>query len=322
MSKHLFGMILTHQSVYANNRGESEGNATTLQKVLRNGELYSTVSSESIRYALREGWQIAGRTLNRKVIDHRTLEITNKEFSDWPKYLDDDVMGFMHAKKETVSRRGPLEITRAISLTPWRGEIMHNFASPGSNPSVSGDDPIPYAVEVHDTRYQYGFAITPGFFGKGKLDDKSELNGEQKKERLRFVLEGLVNLRRVGGNHARYLSDYSPEVIVLRWTDDPAPRFLYCFKESEQGDISLEPLLKRINGGDIDAAEVIIGTAIDFSGLRRSRNVGLSGKGKSTNGGTENSAPDESLEAAQVKIEPGVKKAVETLLEQIQPSSL
>ena len=47
MSKHLFGMILTHQGTYANNRGENEGNATTLQKVLRNGDLYTGVAPVS-----------------------------------------------------------------------------------------------------------------------------------------------------------------------------------------------------------------------------------------------------------------------------------
>ena len=78
-----------------------------------------------------------------------------------PSRLDDDVLGFMHASNDTVSRRAPLEVTRAISITPWTGEVMHNFASPGSNPARAGNDPIPYSVEAHHTRYQFGFALTP-----------------------------------------------------------------------------------------------------------------------------------------------------------------
>lgn len=267
MSKHIFGMILTHQGTYANNRGDTEGNATTLQKVLRNSELYTTVSAEAIRYALREGWQTCSYELNRFLKNHRECDFHDREFAKWQEYLDDDVLGFMHAKKETSSRRGILEITRAISTTPWRGEIMQNYASTGSNPSRPEEKhPMPYAVEVHDTRYQYGFAMTPEFLGRAGLQDSGSLSAMKKRERLKQVIEGLINLRRVGGNHARYLTDYSPEALVLRWTDDPAPRFLYCYEQDEHGRLSLKLLLKRI-AGDIDPSELIIGTPLDIPEL-------------------------------------------------------
>ncbi|MDI6854364.1 MAG: type I-B CRISPR-associated protein Cas7/Cst2/DevR [Deltaproteobacteria bacterium] len=296
MSKHLFGMILTHQGTYANNRGETEGTATTLQKVLRNGDLYTTVSAEAIRYALREGWQAQDYYTNRYLKDHRACNFRDREFKEWHKHLDDDALGFMHAREETLSRRGILEITRAISTTPWRGEIMQNFASPGSNPGVSHKNPIPYAVEVHDTRYQYGFALTPGFFGRQGFNDPDALNAEEKKKRLRWVLEGLTGLRRVGGNHARYFTDFSPEALVLRWTDDPAPRLLYCYAQDEHGAISLEPLLRRLDG-DIEGTELIIGTPMDISEL-------------------------ESLRQKGAQVFPSVKKAVNTLMALVKDDDL
>jgi CRISPR-associated protein Cst2 len=52
----------------------------------------------------------------------------------------------------------------------------------------------------------------------------------------------LFNLRGVAGNHARFLYDFSPEIIILRWTPDPAPRMLLCFDEDERGAISLARL--------------------------------------------------------------------------------
>ncbi len=296
MSKHLFGMILTHQGTYANNRGETEGTATTLQKVLRNGDLYTTVSTEAIRYALREGWQAHNYSINRYLKDHRLCDFRDREFKEWHKHLDDDALGFMHAREETLSRRGILEITRAISTTPWRGEIMQNFASPGSNPGVTHKNPIPYAVEVHDTRYQYGFAMTPAFFGKASFQKEDKLSPQQKKERIRRVLEGLISLRRVGGNHARYFSDFSPEALVLRWTDDPAPRFLYCFVQDDHGNISLKPLLKRTDG-DIDPKELIIGTSLDIPEL-------------------------EALEEKGAKVYASVKNAVEELLKRVNDNDL
>lgn len=269
MTTHIFGMALTHEGTFSNNRGENEGNTNTLQKVIRNGDLFSTVSAEAIRYALRDGWQQAGETLNRMTVDHRAVEFTDREFDEgiWSSHLDDDVLGFMHAKDDTVSRRAPLEVTRAISVTPWTGETMHNFAAAGSNPAVTSSDPIPYSVEVHHTRYQFGFALTPDSLGRASNDADSAHDNDEKIRRIEVTLNGLASLRRVGGAHARYFADYSPEILILRVTTDPAPRMLYCFELHEgSGDISVPALEKKL-GRDIDPEELIVGAAIDIPGL-------------------------------------------------------
>ena len=274
MTTHIFGMILTHQGTFSNNRGEGEGTTNTLQKVIREGDLYSTVSAEAIRYALREQWQEQNETLNRKTRDHREVHIANPKFNDWQNNLDDDVLGFMHAQTETTSRRGNLEVTRAISTTPWAGEVMQNFASPGSNPAVSNEHPIPYAAEVHHTRYQFGFALTPDALGRERnYNDQDEpmdsaLDAGERIRRVQATLDGLCNLRRVGGAHARYFSDYSPEAIVLRVTDDPAPRMLYCFRQSDTGELSIQELINKVEAGDIAASELVVGTALDIRELR------------------------------------------------------
>ncbi|MBU2489038.1 MAG: type I-B CRISPR-associated protein Cas7/Cst2/DevR [Proteobacteria bacterium] len=267
MSQHLFGMVLTHQGTYANNRGENEGNASTLQKVIRNGELFTTVSAEAIRYALRQAWQNmgpGGPALNRLTEDHCRVRIQWPDYGDWARYLDDDALGFLHAREESRSRRGVLEVTRALSTTPWRGELVQNFASPGSNPGVTHDHPIPYVVEIHHTRYQYGFALTPAGFGRPGPGGPDSLDAGEKRRRLSLVLAGLLNLSGVGGNHARFLTDFSPQALVLRWTHDPAPRFLYCFFQDERGNVSLGPLARRIRGGDVEAGEFIVGAALDI----------------------------------------------------------
>ncbi|HMW03361.1 MAG TPA: type I-B CRISPR-associated protein Cas7/Cst2/DevR, partial [Acidobacteriota bacterium] len=58
MTFHLFGNVLTRYGAAANNRGENEGNITTLQKLLWKGQVHTTVSAEAIRWALRYHWQI------------------------------------------------------------------------------------------------------------------------------------------------------------------------------------------------------------------------------------------------------------------------
>ena len=272
MTTHIFGMILTHQGTFSNNRGEGEGTTNTLQKVIREGDLYSTVSAEAIRYALREQWQEQNETLNRRTLDHRQVQISDGEFANWQNNLDDDVLGFMHAQQDTVSRRGNLEVARGISTTPWAGEVMQNFASPGSNP-IGNEHPIPYAVEVHHTRYQFGFALTPDSLGRERnYDDQGEpidsvLDDEERIRRIQVTLDGLCNLRRVGGAHARYFSDYSPEAIILRVTDDPAPRMLYCFRQSDTGELSIQELINKVEAGDIAASELVIGTTLDIKEL-------------------------------------------------------
>ena len=314
MTLHIFGMILTHQGTFSNNRGEGESTTNTLQKVIREGELYSTVSAEAIRYALREGWQEQGNiTLNRKTLDHRQVQIRDREFANWTDNLDDDVLGFMHAQEDTVSRRGNLEVTRAISTTPWAGEVMQNFASPGSNP-IGNENPIPYAVEVHHTRYQFGFALTPdslgrerNYNGQGEPMD-SVHNDEERIRRVRVTLDGLCNLRRVGGAHARYFSDYSPEAVILRVTDDPAPRMLYCFRQSDTGELSIQELINKVEAGDIVASELVIGTTLDIKELR----------GVKTNQNGEAKAEtvtDGPLQGAGLV--KGVKRAVQLCLEKI-----
>ena len=125
---------------------------------------------------------------------------------------------------------------------------MHNFASPGSNPAVTGDDPIPYAVEVHDTRYQYGFAMTPQRL--------------RKSERAGRAIEKLCALGTVAGNHGRFLFDFSPESVVLRLTCDPAPRILYVFDMTPDGAVDAPELLRRAEAGDIAPGELILGGAI------------------------------------------------------------
>jgi len=261
MSKHLFGQIITHHGTAANNRGENEGNITTLQKLMWNGEVHTTVSAEAIRFAIRWFWQ---STKGEAILNRRWKEEGDKPshhwadhtFATWENYLDDDVLGFMAAvaaKKESKEagsatiRRARLEISRAVSLTPFDGDITFNAASIGATPSASktGKDPVPYGTEVHATRYQYGFALTPETL--------------HKPERTNDVLDALTQLSEVAGNQARFLFDFSPESIVLRWTDDFAPRILYSFQCDHEQNITVPELMYKVQAGDIAADELIIG---------------------------------------------------------------
>jgi CRISPR-associated protein Cst2 len=265
----LFGNILTAYGVAANNRGENDGNVSKLQKLLWHGETHTTVSAEAIRWSLRYTWQRQGKLVNR---------VWNPAISDYEwqdpnfdpdKYLDDDILGFMHAeaaklddaednpdpepsppvkgrakrkpkpKGTALKRRGALDVTPAVSTRPFHGDVTFN-ARGGEKGHTSL-----YATERHATYYQYGFCLSPEY-----LRDKS---------RTIDVLDGLVGIDKVAGNHGRFLFDFAPTNIVLRWTKDLNPRLLYCFDQDEEEVLSLTDLIYRVNSGDIDPKELWIG---------------------------------------------------------------
>ena len=311
MSKHLFGLIVTPYGTAANNRGENEGNITTLQKILWKNEVHTTVSAEAIRWAYRYFWQkrngydSVNRRWDEESGDHDWQDQTwkpwtslNEEDSKLPTFIDDDVMGFMLAeaaqtdgndeldslKKDkskidneykslsaedkrsdygkslnekkkvlnskikvmsqgkTDKRKGALEVTRAISLQPFVGDITFNAKSgEKSNTSL-------YGTEVHATRYQYGIAITPESLREG--------------DRVLDVVDAVVNLAEVAGNQSRFLYDFAPESVAFRWTDDFAPRFLYGFEMDSEGTLSFQKVLEKVKSGDISANELYIGGEI------------------------------------------------------------
>ena len=261
MSLHVFANIVTPFGTASNNRGETDGNTTTLQKLLWKSSVHTTVSAEAIRFALRRQFAEDEDT-NRYWDDFkRANSWRDPNFTNWgndneSKYIDDDLLGFKRAdagKSEGTAgsvtfRRAVLEITRAVSLTPWNGDVSFNAASPGATPSAAkkGQNPVPYGAELHATRYQFGFAMTPE-----RLADKS---------RAAKALEAIASLRCVAGNHSRFLYDFSPEAIVLRITDDPAPRILYCFDTNDGGkSVVADLLVQKIQTKDILPDEILVG---------------------------------------------------------------
>lgn len=271
MSLHIFANIATPYGTASNNRGETDGNTTTLQKLIWKSGVHTTVSAEAIRFALRRNLYENGEQTNRYWDDVEQANAWNDpEFKSWTEggantFVDDDLLGYMRAdaaKEEAKAgtatiRRAPLEITRAVSLTPWGGDVSFNAASPGATPSAAKNkkdagskkqNPVPYGAEIHATRYQYGIALTPQ-----KLADKS---------RAATALKALGSLRCVAGNHGRFLYDFAPEIVVLRVCDDPAPRILYCFDTNDGGaTVSADALIARVESGDVRADELFVGVA-------------------------------------------------------------
>jgi CRISPR-associated protein Cst2 len=80
MSLHVFANFVTPFGTAANNRAETEGNITTLQKLLWHGETHSTVSAEAIRFALRRRLASAEKTGTNRKWDE---DDRNNTWQDW-----------------------------------------------------------------------------------------------------------------------------------------------------------------------------------------------------------------------------------------------
>lgn len=245
MSKHLFITVVTPTAVAANNRGEGDGSTlSTLQKITRGIDQYSTVSGEAIRWAYREYLQKYQPDGVNRTFDPEKDEYNIKDEVYNPQtYIDDDLFGFMDAKKDknnknaTTKRRGALEVSRAISLDPYWGDIV--FGSKGGEKNKTSI----HNTEVHCTAYQYTLALTP--------------ESLKQPERANLLLDAIPAIQHVGGNHARFLYDFRPESMVIRITEEASPWIMDCFKRS--GDsVACPRLVRLVEVEDILPDELIL----------------------------------------------------------------
>ncbi len=238
---YLYGTILTGEAVAANNRGDNIGNTTTLQKVFHQDDLHTSVSAESIRFAIRYRFQLEGLNVNREYdAGAGKLLYADEKRTNWTANgndcIDDDLMGFMDAaaaqkesedeatdaatelatgeqapaaksakkpkaKGVTTKRPSPLAIGRAVSLRPYRGELSFNAVS---GEKVKGKLSL-YNAEMHTTEYQYSFGLN--------------LSDVVAKQNIGHLIDAVVDPPQVAGNHARFAYDFSPASIVLRVTN-------------------------------------------------------------------------------------------------------
>ncbi|VEP14466.1 CRISPR-associated autoregulator, Cst2 family [Hyella patelloides LEGE 07179] len=245
MTQHIFVTIVTPTAVAANNRGEGDGSTlSTLQKITRGNDQYTTVSAEAIRWGYRECLQNSQPDKVNRTFDAEADKYNHKDEKYNAKtYIDDDLFGFMDAKKDknnknaTTKRRGALEVSRAISIDPYWGDIT--FGSKGGEK----DNKSIHNTEVHCTAYQYTLALTP--------------SGLKDPERAKLLLDAIPAIKHVGGNHARFLYEFRPESIVIRVTDDPSPWIMNCFARIGNS-VGCSRLVRLVDVKDVPASELIV----------------------------------------------------------------
>lgn len=211
----------------AEEKADEDGDQKELEKARK-----KTLDFDKLHQRLLDNWQLA------KSITRDDSEEAEKQAGEIEREIQ-RIRKSMGLKGITLNRRGRLEVARAISLSPYAGDVTFNARS-----GAKGRTSL-YGTEVHATRYQYGFGLTPQHLH----------NPAHALE----VVDAVVGLAEVAGNQSRFFFDFSPEAVVFRWTDDFAPRMLYGFTMDDQGRLDLPAVLGRLQMGDIDPAELVIG---------------------------------------------------------------
>jgi CRISPR-associated protein Cst2 len=177
----------------------------------------------------------AKKTKSKSQSKQQETEVDNNEYITTE--IAPDVEYLPKPKGKGIPKKGALDMSKAISTTPYDLNVLHS-AYGGKK-----DSNALYSAQCHSTHYQYCFSMTPNH-----LKDPN---------RVFHVLDGINSLNRVGGSHSRWLYDFSPNSLILRWTHDPCSRHLYSI-DAKHDDPTCPKLLKRMQNGRIDPTELWI----------------------------------------------------------------
>jgi CRISPR-associated protein Cst2 len=264
MTPNLFLSILTHAAPSSNYRGESEENRTVLQKITRGDQLFSVISPEAMRNAMREilarrlGEGSWGKTINRRRL-HEEGQLA-VEFADYPdahKFADDFLFGYMVADEKAIKghssapakRDSILRMNLAVSVEPYQYDatLHQSPLSGGASPWKNATTSALIHREVNWTAFQFPVALAGNDF-----------HDERERGWGRELLAALGELADVAGGHARSYFEMAPRSLVARLTPLLVGGFSsYAFQaDGNWAEMS------RLSSDDLDPREFWLGGAL------------------------------------------------------------
>jgi len=202
------------------NYGETVGNISELKKLTRDGEVYTYMSRQALRYEvfrkLRELYNVDADEKVPLSDDNGVIQF--KPTANIKDYVEVDLFGYMKTEKSKKSkedkdnmendkdssknnnsakgaktRSAVVRFSPAISLSPMAFDVEfganHDFAK------RINVNPNPFQFEVHSSLYTYTVAIDLDRVGVDPNDDL-ELDGTEKARRVNMVLDALKILDR------------------------------------------------------------------------------------------------------------------------------
>jgi CRISPR-associated protein Cst2 len=254
--------FLTPVSLGSLNGSDKEAdNLSSIKKLTRGTKTYPYVSSQALRRALRDQLEVMGHTMSqgKKGEKEKGAAITQckpKEF------IDDDLFGFMDARKETFKRTSPVRVSPLLALDPYEGDIDFgtNYMSvdAGGNPNI-------FETEIHGGLYRGTIlveldAVGRNRVGEGETSEKPkqawELGPTEKSSRVNALLTALQHLWSTG-RQSRFLSDISPKFIAAALLTAKVPLFLESLRRdgsNREASIDIKALSEALE----DAKDILV----------------------------------------------------------------
>jgi CRISPR-associated protein Cst2 len=179
------------------NYGETVGNISELKKLTRDGEVYTYMSRQALRYEVfRKLRELYNVDADKEVpLSDEKGTIQFKPTANIKDYVEVDLFGYMKTDKGkgSLTRSAVVRFSPAISLSPMAFDVEfganHDFAKRAKT------DANPFQFEVHSSLYTYTVAIDLDRVGVDP-NDGLELDGTEKARRVNMVLDALKILDR------------------------------------------------------------------------------------------------------------------------------
>jgi len=261
-AKALTVSFLTPVSLGSLNGSDKEAdNLSSIKKLTRGAKMFPYVSSQALRRALRDQLEVLGHSMSqgKKGEKEKGAAITQCKPAD---YIDDDLFGFMDARKETFKRTSPVRVSPLLALDPFEGDLDFgtNYMSvdAGGNPNI-------FETEIHGGLYRGTVLIELDAVGKNREGEGVsaekprqpwELQPAQKAKRVEALLQALQYLWS-SGRQSRFLADISPKFIAAALLSAKVPIFLESLRRDMSGrDSGLD--LKALSESLDDAAQIVV----------------------------------------------------------------
>jgi len=181
------------------NYGESVGNISELKKLTRDGEVYTYMSRQALRYEVfRKLRELYNVDADKEVpLSDEKGTIQFKPTANIKDYVEVDLFGYMKTDKgkSSLTRSAVVRFSPAVSLSPIAFDVEfganHDFAKRANT------NPNPFQFEVHSSLYTYTVAIDLDRVGVDENENnRLELDGTEKARRVNMVLDALKILDR------------------------------------------------------------------------------------------------------------------------------
>ena len=247
-------VTLTVIANMTSNYGEGLGNISSVQKVFKNGKIYSARSKESLKNAIMVQSGLYDdletslyKNVNQKLVS-KDLNVTNCRALEG---------GYMNTSDNTYVRKSSFYLTDAVSCDEFINEyrfhnnlyLATNYAK-HNNINLQGNAQkaglMPYQYEFDKSLKIYSLTIDLDMIGRDENFDSEEASAEEKAYRVNAILDAVKNLSLiVKGN----LDNAEPIFVVGGIINRKTHYFENLVKVKNNKLEITEELKDRINNG-------------------------------------------------------------------------